>query len=75
MGCIQRAEEEEIDMGKKSIYWKKLTERHKVKLVGKYGERHWETGSGRLITFGSRERKEAQRHLHFMANLKKRKRR
>lgn len=46
-----------------SIYWKNITTRHTVKLVGPTGARHYETGSGRLITFGSQDRREAQAFL------------
>lgn len=61
-------------MGKPSIYWRNLTARHTVKLVGKAGARHYETGSGRLITFGSQDRREAQRHLDYLARKGKRRR-
>ena len=58
-------------MVSKKISWKKLTSRHTVKLVGKSGEKHWETGSGKLITFSGRERQEAQRFLNFKVSLRR----
>ena len=53
----------------KTISWKRITSKHTVKLVGDAGERHWETGSGKLITFTSQERKKAQRLLFFKMDL------
>jgi len=51
-----------------SIEWTKITPAMKVVLVGKKGAQHYEAG-GKLVTWGSRDAKEAQRYLDQRVHL------